>query len=213
MVGDTSTFWKKFAHIYHKPTLLLVQTFDSNCQQDYSYGFSDTSSFPTPFGFFSDYAEEKTDIKAVKFKTYTLHLTILKIFLNICWKFTLENTTEREHCVNCDKTSRTPTADVHLQMTLPWQQQLQLFLGGPEGVISFPWLWVHTYLSSYAEQARCIQPPFLAGTDGCQGCQVGIPLPHLGKLLLLHLPHREKTLFSFYSVVISKSYLQTCSVS
>lgn len=65
VVGDTSTFWKKFAHIYHKPTLLLVQTFDSNCQQDYSYGFSDTSSFHTPFGFFSDYAEEKTDIKAV----------------------------------------------------------------------------------------------------------------------------------------------------
>lgn len=54
-------------------------------------------------GFFRLCRGENRHNSSEQFKTYTLHLTVLKIFLIICWKFTLENTTERGRWVNCDK--------------------------------------------------------------------------------------------------------------
>lgn len=50
--GHLDILEEVYTHIYHKPTLVLLQALGSNCKQDYSYGFSDTSSFSTLFGFF-----------------------------------------------------------------------------------------------------------------------------------------------------------------
>lgn len=150
--------------------------------------------------------EQKTGIKAVNSLRPTLHIELFKKYsLTIRWKFPLENTTWRRCHLNSGKRSWAPSAAVHFQRT-PWQ--LELLLGA---LLEWsPLLWVHTYLSSDGEQARCIQLPFLAGPDGCQGREIGIPLPHLGKLLLLHLSHTQRNRFRFCSAARSKSYLQIC---
>lgn len=85
-----------------------------------------------------------------------------------------------------------------------------VFPAGSQGVLSL--LWVHTYLSSYAEQPRCVQPPFLAGPDGRQRRQVGVPLPHLGQLLLLHLQHRKQLLLALILLQYQKVTFRPASM-
>lgn len=44
-----------------------------------------------------------------------------------------------------------------------------------------------TYLHCSRGRWRVQNLPLLPGADGCQSCQVGLPLSHLSQLLLLHL--------------------------